>query len=83
MDFKGGLLSKKLVGIINDDANPVEQVHLGLVYHFVGDSPEIQVKETDKMDGKLFDVQDISQNMNHSVWMKIVYDNYLSKFCNC
>ncbi len=83
VDFKGNLLSKKLVGIINDDANPVEQVHLGLVYHFVGDNPEIQVKETDKMEGKLFDVQDIAQNMNHSVWMKIVYDNYLSKFCNC
>jgi predicted NUDIX family phosphoesterase len=83
VDFKGNLLSKKLVGIINDDANPVEQVHLGLVYHFVGDSPDIQVKETDKMEGKLFESADIAENMNHSVWMKIVYDNYLSKLRNC
>jgi len=79
VDFKGNLLSKKLVGIINDDSRPVEQVHIGLVYHFIGDSPEIQVKETDKMEGKIFDLKDISENMSHSVWMDIVYKNYLVK----
>lgn len=79
VDFKGNLTNKKLVGIINDDSRLVEQVHLGLVYHFIGDSPDIQVKETDKMEGKLFEIKDIAQNMSHSVWMKIVYENYLSK----
>jgi predicted NUDIX family phosphoesterase len=79
VDFKGNLLSKKLVGIINDDSRPVEQVHLGLVFHFVGDSPEIQVKETDKMEGKIFELKDIAENMSHSIWMKIVFENYLSK----
>jgi len=79
VDFKGNLLSKKLVGIINDDANPVEQVHLGLVFHFVGDNSEIQVKETDKMEGKLFELKDIAEKLSHSVWMKIVNKNYLSK----
>ncbi|OGZ78738.1 MAG: hypothetical protein A2528_02550 [Candidatus Staskawiczbacteria bacterium RIFOXYD2_FULL_37_9] len=80
VDFKGNFLQKRLVGIINDDSREVEKVHLGLVYHFVGDSPEILVKETDKMKGKLFDLKDISENISHSPWMQIVYKNYLFKF---
>jgi predicted NUDIX family phosphoesterase len=77
-DFKGKFLEKKFIGIINDDSRPVEKVHLGLVYHFIGDSPEIFVRETDKMEGKMFDLQDIKpETMSHSVWMKIVYNEYL------
>lgn len=77
VDFRGNFLQKKLVGIINDDSRPVERVHLGLVYHFVGDSCDINVKEIDKMEGKLFELKDIAENMSHSPWMKIVYDEYL------
>ena len=81
VDFTGNLISKKLVGIINDDSRPVEQVHLGLVYHFVGDSADIKIKETDKMEGILLDLEDLaSDKINHSVWMQIVYKEYLSKF---
>lgn len=80
VDFKGNLISKKLVGIINDDSRDVEKVHLGLVYHFVGDSPEIKIKETDKMEGILLDLKDLSgDKISHSVWMQIVYNEYLSK----
>ena len=80
VDFKGNLLSKRLVGILNDDSGPVEQVHLGLVYHFVGDNPDIEVKETDKHTGKLFDIKDFSSGaISHSPWMQIVYNEYLLK----
>jgi len=79
VDFKGKLLQKKLVGIINDDSRPVEQVHLGLVYHFEGDSSDIQVKETDKMEGKLMTLKELGENVSHSVWMQIVYNQYLNK----
>jgi predicted NUDIX family phosphoesterase len=79
VDFKGKLISKKLVGIINDDSRPVEQVHLGLVYHFVGDSADIQIKETDKMTGKLSTVKELLENQSRSVWSQIVCKNYLSK----
>ena len=80
VDFKGNFLSKKLVGILNDDSAPVEQVHLGLVYHFTGDSPDIQVKETDKMEGKLLEAKDLSvDKIGHSVWMKIVYNEYINQ----
>ncbi|KKP32945.1 MAG: hypothetical protein UR22_C0004G0021 [Parcubacteria group bacterium GW2011_GWC2_32_10] len=77
VDFKGNLLQKKLVGIINDDSGPVEKVHLGLVFHFVGDSLDINVIETDKMEGKLFELKEIENNLSYSPWMKVVYEEYL------
>jgi len=77
--FKGHLLEKKFVGIINDESRPVEQVHIGLVYHFVGDSPDISVEETDKMEGRLMGLNELGENVSHGVWMRIVYDQYLNK----
>jgi len=83
VNFKGNLINKKLIGIINDESRPVERVHIGLVYHFVGDSPDIQVKETDKMEGVLLDLKELSEGaINCSPWMQIVYDQYLSKICS-
>lgn len=80
VDYKGNLLEKKLVGIINDDSTSVEAVHLGLVYHFIGDSHEIQIKETDKMEGLLVDIKDYEQYLNsQSIWMQIAYKEYVSK----
>lgn len=80
VDFKGKFISKKFVGIINDESRPVERVHIGLAYHFVGDSPDINVKEVDKMEGRLIDLNDLSESaIGHSPWMRIVYNEYLSK----
>ena len=81
VDFKGNILEKKLIGILNDDSRPVEAVHLGLVYNFVGDSPEISIKETDKMAGELVDKKDIGKYIegNPGVWVQLVYRDYLSK----
>jgi len=80
VDFKGNIISKKLVGIINDESTSVEKVHLGLVYHFIGDSTDIKIKETEKMEGVMIDLKDLSSDkISHSPWMKIVYEEYLSK----
>jgi len=80
VDFKGNLLQKKLVGIINDESQPVEQVHLGLAYHFVGDSADIKIKETDKMEGLLLDLKEFGEYaFQKSFWSQIVYKEYLSK----
>lgn len=81
VNFKGNLLKKELVGILNDDSHPVEQVHLGLVFNFTGDSPEISIKETDKMEGRLVDLKDVEQYIkgNIGVWVQLVYKDYLSK----
>ncbi len=81
VDFKGNLLQKKLVGILNDDSTPVEQVHLGLVYNFSGDSPNIFVKETDKIKGELVNIGELENYIKNSkgIWARIVYNEYLSK----
>ncbi len=81
VNYKGNFLNKKLVGILNDDTNPVEQVHLGLVYNFTGDSSDIQIKETDKMEGRLVGLKDIAEYIknNQGIWVKIVYRDFLSK----
>lgn len=81
VDFKGSLLEKKLIGILNDDSRPVEAVHLGLVYNFVGDSSEISIKETDKMEGELVDLKDIGEYIKGTAgaWVQVVYKEYLLK----
>jgi len=81
VNFKGNILEKKLVGILKDDSRPVERSHIGLVYYFVGDSPEISVRETDKIVGELIDLKDIDRYIkgNPGVWIQIVYKEYLSK----
>ena len=81
VNFKGNLLEKKLIGILNDDSRPVEAVHLGLVYNFTGDSPEISVKEIDKIKGELVDIKDIKDYIKGTpaTWVQIVYKEYLSK----
>jgi predicted NUDIX family phosphoesterase len=80
-DYKGNLINKKLIGIINDDSRPVERVHLGLVYNFTGDSPEIFVRETDKMQGELVELKNIGKYIkgNKDIWAQIIYKEYLSE----
>ena len=82
VDFKGNILSTKFVGIINDETTAVESVHIGLVYDFTGDSDNIQIKETDKMAGEMVDLKDIKKCIESnpkSIWMQIVYNQYLNK----
>lgn len=80
VDYKGNILEKKLIGLLNDDSRPVEAVHLGLVYSFVGDSPEISIKETEKMKGELVDIKEIGEYIknNNGIWVKLVYRDYIS-----
>ena len=80
VDYKGNILEKKLIGILNDEKRPVEKVHLGLIYHFIGDSPRISVKEKENMKGELVDLKELKKCMkNIPGWPPIVYRDYLSK----
>ena len=79
--YKGNLLERKLIGILNNERRPVEAVHLGLVYLFVGDSPEISVREKDIFKGELVALKDLAERLKTSGgWAPIVYQEYLSKF---
>lgn len=79
VDFKGNILEKKLIGIISDNSRSVESVHIALVYHFIGDSPNILIREKDKMAGQMMDIKDIGNYIkdNPGVWINIVYKDYL------
>jgi predicted NUDIX family phosphoesterase len=80
VDYRGKFIEKKLVGILNDESRPVEAVHLGLIYHFKGDSPEIFVKEKDKIEGSLIEREKLIEYLkNTNGWAPIVWRDYLSK----
>ena len=66
---------------MEDDSRAVEQVHVGLVYSFIGDSPEISIKETEKMEGVLVGSDKIEKYIegNPSAWTLIIYKEYISK----
>lgn len=73
-----GKLEKKLIGILNDDRRPVEAVHLGLVYLFTGDSPNISVKETDKIKGEMYSLKEVGKMvMGTEGWAPIIFEEYL------
>jgi len=80
VDYRGNLVEKKLIGILNDDRRPVESVHLGLVYQFQGDSSDIEVKENDKIKGEMVDLKEMGGYVeNTEGWAPIIYKEYLSK----
>lgn len=43
----------ELVGLLNDDSNPVGSVHLGVVFTVEAHGREVEVRETDKLTGKM------------------------------
>ena len=80
VDFKGNLLEKKLIGILNDDSRPVEAVHLGLVYLFRGDNSDISVKEKETIKGAMMTLPEIALCMEKSGgWAPIIYKEYLNR----
>lgn len=79
VDFKGQILDKKLVGILNDDTEMVEKVHLGLIYHFTGDSDDIKVREIDKLKGEMVNKGDIPKYIRITdIWASIIWKDYIS-----
>ena len=79
VDYEGNLIEKKFIGILNDERREVESVHLGLVYHFTGDSPQITIKEKDKIKGGLIKLEDMPKYLEGVTgWPEIIYKEYLS-----
>src|SRR3989344_795383 len=77
VNFSGNLVQKKLVGLLNDETRPVEAVHLGLVYLFEGDTPDIKVKETHILEGKLFSKEEMKKELKESVgWAPMIYSEF-------
>jgi predicted NUDIX family phosphoesterase len=70
-----GAFEATLLGLINDDSSPVSRVHLGVVFLIDGDSPEIRIRETDKLSGELLTLEEMRiYYLAMESWSQIVYD---------
>jgi len=80
VDYQGKFLGKKLVGILADNRRPVESVHLGLVYLFEGSTPNISIKEKEKMIGELLGPNEIADRAGGTEgWAPIIYKEYIAQ----
>lgn len=69
----------KLVAYLNDDSNPVGQVHLGLIYTVdVKDGAKVKVAETELMEGQFVARAEIAPHYDvMETWSQILYKELL------
>ncbi|MAF66508.1 MAG: hypothetical protein CMJ84_12730 [Planctomycetes bacterium] len=65
------------LGILNDDANAVGAVHVGLV-QLVGAQGSVEIRETDQLEGRLVDVRELqrlaAEDANFETWSSLLVD---------
>jgi predicted NUDIX family phosphoesterase len=70
-----GTIDVRLLGLINDDSSPVSRVHLALAFLVEGSSPEISIRETNKLAGELLTLEEMRMYyLEMESWSQIVYD---------
>ncbi|MGH7902814.1 MAG: NUDIX domain-containing protein [Candidatus Dormibacteraceae bacterium] len=70
-----GAFEATMIGLINDDSSPVSKVHLAVVFLVDGDSPEIAIRETEKLSGELLTLDQMRiLYLAMESWSQIVYD---------
>jgi predicted NUDIX family phosphoesterase len=70
-----GSFDAKLLGLLNDDSSPVSKVHLGVVFLVDGDSPDIAIRETNKLEGELLTLDEMRiRYLEMESWSQMVYD---------
>jgi predicted NUDIX family phosphoesterase len=74
-----GRFEAQLIGLLNDDSSPVSKVHLGVVFLVDGDSPNIAIRETDKLAGELLTLEEMRiYYLGMESWSQMVYDRLTS-----
>jgi predicted NUDIX family phosphoesterase len=70
-----GRFEAQLIGLLNDDSSPVSKVHLGVVFLVDGDSPNISIREIDKLAGELLTLEEMRiYYLGMESWSQMVYD---------
>ena len=70
-----GCFEARPLGLIHEESAPVGRVHLGLVFLLEGDTPEIAIRETDKLAGQLLTLDEMRIHyLEMESWSQLVYD---------
>jgi predicted NUDIX family phosphoesterase len=70
-----GRFEAQLIGLLNDDSSPVSKVHLGVVFLVDGDTPNISIRETEKLAGELLTLEEMRiYYLGMESWSQMVYD---------
>jgi predicted NUDIX family phosphoesterase len=70
-----GRFEANLIGFLNEESSPVSKVHLGVVFVVDGDSPNIRIRETDKLEGELLTLDEmLIHYLEMESWSQLVYD---------
>jgi predicted NUDIX family phosphoesterase len=70
-----GRFEARLLGFLNEESAPVSRVHLGVVFVVDGDTPNIAIRETDKLAGELLTLDEMRIHyLEMESWSQIVYD---------
>jgi predicted NUDIX family phosphoesterase len=61
------------IGLLNDDRNPVGSVHLGVVFEVEAAGRELDVRERDKLSGRMVAVVDLAEEWERmETWSQLV-----------
>jgi predicted NUDIX family phosphoesterase len=70
-----GHFEARMLGLLNDESSPVSKVHLAVVFLLDGDTPEISIRETDKLAGELLTLEEMRIHyLEMESWSQMVYD---------
>lgn len=68
----------RLVGMLNDDSNPVGSVHLGIVFEVEAAGRPVGVRETDKLRGRFVGLDEVTATWDRlETWSRLVADHLL------
>ena len=63
----------RLLGLLNDDTNPVGSVHLGVVFEVEAAGRPVRVRETDKLSGRMADGSEVAAAWDRlETWSQLV-----------
>jgi predicted NUDIX family phosphoesterase len=68
----------RLVGLLNDDSNPVGSVHLGVVFEVEADGRPVAVRETHKLSGRFVSPAEVMAAWDRmETWSQLVAEHLL------
>jgi len=75
-----GDFEHRLIGAINDTSTEVGRVHFGLIFLVEGDRADIAIRETDKLKGAMFTVDEMrSYYLDMESWSQLIFDYLVRK----